>query len=105
MTPEVVRNILHQNQVLITDSQFEKLLQWEGLFREWNQKINLISRQDAEHLWEHHVLHSLSLLTVCTIPSGQLVCDLGTGGGLPGLLLAILKPDCQWVLMDARRKK
>jgi 16S rRNA (guanine527-N7)-methyltransferase len=72
---------------------------------EWNAKINLISRRDEENIWFSHVLHSLSLIFFAELPQGARVLDLGTGGGFPGIPIAIARPDTEMVLLDSIRKK
>ena len=78
--------------------QFEQL---GTLYREWNEKINVISRKDIEHLYLHHVLHSLSIAKALNFKKGTRILDLGTGGGFPGIPLAIMFPECQFTLIDS----
>ena len=79
--------------------------QLEPLYREWNEKINVISRQDIENLTERHVLHSLAIAKVIQFIPGAQILDLGTGGGFPGIPLAIFFPETQFVLVDGTGKK
>jgi 16S rRNA (guanine527-N7)-methyltransferase len=72
---------------------------------EWNEKINLISRNDIEHLYERHILHSLSIAKIISFKKGTVVMDVGTGGGFPGVPLAIMFPDVKFILVDSIRKK
>ena len=83
-------------------SQFEKLI---PLYTEWNTKINVISRKDIDNLALHHVLHSLSIAKVIQFKKGTKVLDIGTGGGFPGIPLAIMFPDTQVILVDSIKKK
>jgi 16S rRNA (guanine527-N7)-methyltransferase len=76
-----------------------------GLYMEWNQKINVISRQDIENLGERHILHSLAIAKVFQFNPGSQLLDLGTGGGFPGIPLAIMFPDVHFVLVDSTAKK
>ncbi len=83
-------------------TQFEALY---NLYFEWNSKINVISRKDIENLYKHHVLHSLAIAQVINFKSGSFVLDVGTGGGFPGIPLAILFPEVNFVLIDSIGKK
>lgn len=76
-----------------------------GIYGEWNAKINVISRKDIQHLYERHVLHSLGIARVIEFATGTLVLDVGTGGGFPGIPLAIMYPDCSFHLVDSIGKK
>lgn len=73
--------------------------------RSWNERINLISRKDAENIEEHHVLHALTMTKVLRPAKGAAFADLGTGGGFPGLVLATVFPDCRFTLVDSVGKK
>lgn len=83
-------------------TQFESLY---DLYTDWNAKINVISRKDIENLFLHHVLHSLAIAQVIRFKPGTDILDVGTGGGFPGIPLAILFPDCQFTLIDSIGKK
>lgn len=75
------------------------------LYFEWNSKINVISRKDIENLYEHHVLHSLAITNMTKFKKGSVILDVGTGGGFPGVPLAILFPECKFILIDSIGKK
>ncbi|MBT8244633.1 MAG: 16S rRNA (guanine(527)-N(7))-methyltransferase RsmG [Winogradskyella sp.] len=82
--------------------QFEALL---PLYKDWNSKINVISRKDIDELYLRHVLHSLGIAKVMSFADGSSILDVGTGGGFPGVPLAILFPECQFHLVDSINKK
>ena len=89
----------------LSDRQREQFRQLDGLYREWNAKINVISRKDIDNLYVNHVLHSLAIAKVMDFVPGARVLDLGTGGGFPGIPLAILYPETEWHLVDGIAKK
>ena len=89
----------------LDEKQKEQFAALEGLYTEWNAKINVISRKDIGNLYEHHVLHSLGIAKVIRFKSGSKVMDLGTGGGFPGIPLAIFFPDVKFHLVDSIGKK
>jgi len=89
----------------LTPHQKEQFAQLKTLYITWNEKLNLISRKDIANLTLHHLLHSLSIAKIVTFQPGADILDLGTGGGLPGLPLAILFPATNFVLIDATKKK
>lgn len=89
----------------LTDTQAQQFAALEVLYPQWNTKINLISRKDIEHLVEHHVLHSLAIGKYISFKEGTTILDVGTGGGFPGIPLAILFPHCHFTLIDSIGKK
>lgn len=89
----------------LSDTQKEKFKKLGSLYADWNQKINVISRRDMENLYVHHVLHSLGIAKVIQFEKGTKILDAGTGGGFPGIPLAILFPDCTFHLIDSIGKK
>ena len=89
----------------LSATQQAQLAQLDPLYREWNEKINVISRKDIDNLYPHHVLHSLAIAKVLQFLPGARVLDLGTGGGFPGIPLAILFPETEFVLIDGIKKK
>lgn len=97
--------VLRRNGLRLESHQAGILAAYVGLLREWNLKLNLISRKDVEKVWTSHILHSLSLLFYVDLPEDIELLDLGTGGGLPGIPLAIVRPDLHVTLVDSIRKK
>jgi 16S rRNA (guanine527-N7)-methyltransferase len=89
----------------LTLHQFAQLERLDGLYRSWNEKINVISRKDIEHLYLHHVLHSLAIARFVALKPGTRVLDAGTGGGFPGIPLAIFFPEARFTLVDSIAKK
>ncbi|PIE50586.1 MAG: 16S rRNA (guanine(527)-N(7))-methyltransferase RsmG [Flavobacteriales bacterium] len=89
----------------LTETQIEQFEKLEGLYQEWNAKINVISRKDMDSLYEKHILHSLGIAKIMEFAPHTKVLDIGTGGGFPGIPLAIMFPEVQFTLVDSIGKK
>lgn len=89
----------------LSDQQKQQFEQLEALYTEWNAQINVISRKDTDNFYERHVLHSLAITKVMPFADGSKILDIGTGGGFPGIPLAILFPNCDFLLVDSIGKK
>ena len=101
MTSNIIRTYFPQ----ISDEQQRQFDALGDLYLDWNAKINVISRKDIDNLYEHHVLHSLAIAKVVTFRPDTAILDFGTGGGFPGIPLAILFPECHFKLIDGTGKK
>ena len=97
--------IVHKYFRNLTELQINQLEQLYDLYANWNEKINVISRKDIDNLYIHHVLHSLSIAKYITFTPGTKVMDVGTGGGFPGIPLAIVFPEVKFLLLDSIGKK
>ena len=98
-------NLLLQYFSDFTEDQFRQFEALDGLYRNWNEKINVISRKDIDSLYEKHVLHALSIAAVFSFEDNMQIVDLGAGGGFPGIPLAIFFPQVQFHLVDSIAKK
>lgn len=85
--------------------QLDQFAQLQALYEDWNEKINVISRKDIGSLYEKHILHSLAIAAICSFEDGAQVVDIGTGGGFPGIPLAIFFPNVEFLLSDSIGKK
>ena len=104
-TPDSQLSRIYEYFPDLSGQQQQQLRALYPLYRSWNEKINVVSRKDIQHLYLHHVLHSLSIAKFVSFQPGAWVLDIGTGGGFPGILLAIMFPDAAFHLVDSIGKK
>lgn len=100
-----IQRICKENGIHVSDPAFVLLQRYAELLIDWNTKVNLVSRNDIQNIWRSHILHSLSVLFFLKIESGTKILDLGTGGGLPGIPISIVRDDLEITLLDSVRKK
>lgn len=97
--------LIHKYFPDLTAHQYDQFARLDAAYREWNDKINVISRKDIDNLYLHHILHSLAVAKFIKFSPGTTVLDLGTGGGFPAVPLAIMFPEVQFTAIDGTRKK
>lgn len=99
--PDILRKYFPE----LSESTFQQIARAGEAYKEWNQKINVISRKDIDQLYLHHFLHCMCILKCMEFPAGTKFIDVGTGGGFPGVPLALCLPDCEFLLVDSIGKK
>lgn len=105
MDSESFRSALSELGIEADESAAPLCKKYVGLLLEWNRKVNLISRKDESNIWVSHILHSAAILSKIRFPESSKVVDVGTGGGLPGIVIKIMRPDLEVLLLDSVSKK
>lgn len=105
MEPLEFWTICNSNGILLSHEQVDRFERFHKELLYWNEKVNLISRKDMDNIWEHHFLHSLSIVKADLIPAKAKCMDIGTGGGFPGIPVGIAREDCKITLVDSIAKK
>lgn len=100
-----IQTISNRNGIHVSDRAFVLLQRYADFLLDWNTKVNLVSRNDIQNIWRSHILHSISIFSLLSIETGTRILDLGTGGGLPGIPIAIVREDLKITLLDSIRKK
>ena len=100
-----ISSVIKQHFPFVTEKQLEEFERLPALYAEWNEKINVVSRKDIENIFERHILHSLAIAKICSFKPNSEILDVGTGGGFPGIPLAILFPEVKFTLVDSIGKK
>lgn len=100
-----IEKVIKENFKFVNDSQIELFEKLPSIYSEWNEKINVISRKDIDNIFERHILHSLAIAKICHFKPGSEILDVGTGGGFPGIPLAIMFPNVNFTLVDSIGKK
>ena len=100
-----IAKTIKENFKFVNDQQIELFERLPAIYSEWNEMINVVSRKDIDNLFERHILHSLTIAKICHFKPGSEILDVGTGGGFPGIPLAIMFPNVHFTLVDSIGKK